>query len=81
MGDHKIFINVGVGPSFDQAAFEKWIARGNYAILDGGSVHEGSRAWYAAQERISLSGGRGGIHLERPAGGLRKKPSGTSRLT
>lgn len=61
MGDHKIFINVGVGPSFDQAAFEKWIARGNYAILDGGSVHEGSRAWYAAQERISLSGGVAGF--------------------
>ncbi len=56
MGNHKIFINVGVGPSFDQEAFEKWIAWGNYAILDSGSIHEEKRLWYAEQERISLSG-------------------------
>lgn len=56
MGNHKIFINVGVGPSFDQKAFEKWIGCGNYAILDSGSIHEEKRLWYTEQERISLSG-------------------------
>lgn len=55
MGSGKIFINVGVGPSFSQQAFEKWIANGNYAILDAGSIHEESRSWYQAQEKISLA--------------------------
>ena len=54
MGNHKIFINVGVGPSFDQNAFERWIAEGNYAILDSGSIHKEKRQWYKAQERISI---------------------------
>lgn len=53
---HKIFINVGVGPSFGQTGFEQWIERGGYAILDYGSVYDERRDWYGAQERISLSG-------------------------
>lgn len=55
MGNHKIFINVGVGPSFDQAAFEAWMEAGNYSILDAGSIHKARRQWYEGQERISLS--------------------------
>lgn len=56
LGNHKIFINVGVGPSFDQKAFEEWIDAGNYGILDAGSIHKNCRQWYEGQERISLSG-------------------------
>lgn len=55
LDSHKIFINVGVGPSFDQEGFERWIGSGGYAILDFGSVHGEYRDWYRAQERISIS--------------------------
>lgn len=53
-GSHKIFINVGVGPSFDQKALEDWIANGNYAVLDFGSVYPEKRDWYEKQPRISI---------------------------
>lgn len=55
MGSHKIFINVGVGPSFEQQSFERWIDAGNYAILDAGSVYEEKRQWYRDHPRIVLS--------------------------
>ena len=54
MGNHKIFINVGVGPSFSQEGLEHWIAEGNYAILDFGSVYPEYRQWYEAQPRIFI---------------------------
>ena len=54
MGNHKIFFNVGVGPSFDQKALEDWIADGNYAVLDFGSAYPEKRDWYEAQPRISM---------------------------
>ena len=51
----KLFINVGVGPSFNLEAFAHWIAAGNYAILDAGSIHKEYRQWYREQERIVLA--------------------------
>ncbi|WP_425754947.1 NAD(P)-dependent oxidoreductase [Ihubacter sp. rT4E-8] len=55
MGTHKIFINVGVGPSFDQTAFEKWIGSDGYAILDFGAVHKDKLEWYQQQKNVSIS--------------------------
>ena len=39
MGTEKVFINTGLSPSFEQAAFDEWINKGNnYAIFDKNGI-------------------------------------------